>query len=415
MPHGDYSAYLWAKNQGTLVAFETFLRRHPESAYAMFFRDEIRRRFVPQEENWQEAWRTYSKMEIIKGAYIEPGGGFVLIGAAGSGRLPPLFYEDMMVAIQCSLDEEKVGVTMTRIFPAGSDRPEDFASFPHESFETSVDFYSPKLRNAHLGYVIFEGDRMLKSLSDGFDIFHDEEIRSNIPGFQTVREMAAAEPLATGQSGANGLSDYGRVWIELLNVQLSTTEQNNAAMFSDVKMEVRAESRYDPLIRFANHLQTHYAEFTVEYPIFGEVERAARVVSIARWMAKNYPDESRKLVNDFYDPVRVELPQKIEAKYFQTHVVRGVGEAGLVGGVTFPNVNKYKNDPDARMAETRLLDLPKAVQAAKPNSQSLAWQAELGKQVEQRVIAWRITSRPAPAKPIHSANLNNGDPSIARR
>jgi hypothetical protein len=397
MPHGDYSAYLWAKQMGTLVAYETFLRRHPDSGYAKFFRSELRRRFTPIEKEWQEAWQHYSTLEVIDGAIMHPDEGLILIGRRGTGRLAPFLYEDLIVALRCSLAGEKVGVTMNRVFEARFDPPEDPARPPYVAFETSVHFYSKQLWNTHLAYVIFEGDRMLKSLSAGYDIFLREPVRSEVPGFLTEIEMAAAQPPPAKKEGT-----YGRIWIELLSVKINTTEQKNVAMLDQVNMEVRAESQYDPPLRFAKHLQDNYPAFAQEFPIFGEIERAARVISIARWMVANYPDAAKKLVDGSYDDVKVYVPQAIKARWEVTHETRE-GVLGLVGGVVFPNVNRYANKPESKVADTRLSDVPAAVLRSRPDQSTLAWESQLGRVPETIYTAWKVTVRPAP----NSASAKN--------
>lgn len=396
MPPGEYRAYLWAKNMGTLVAYETYLRRHPDGGRAPYFRRQIRSRFVPEDKAWQEAWRLYSRMEIIDGAVVDPNNGFILIGRPGSGRLPPFLYEDLIAALRCSLAGDRVGVTMNRVFPARFDEPKNPTRFPYIEHETSVDFYSKKLWNTHLAHVIFEGDRMLKSLGAGYDIFHRGPVRSKIEGFRTEVEMAAALPAPLG----NG--DYGRVWIELRSVKLSTTKQGNAAVFGEVNMEVRAESEHAPPLLYAKHLQEHYDEFAVEFPIFGEVERAARVVSIARWLTANHPAVARRLVDESYEGVRVYLPQVIKAKWIKTH--KGGGRvAGLVGGVVFPQVNRYRSDPDVLVAGTKLHDVPTAVMSGRPDQTSLAWHISLADGDNDTHIAWNVTPRPHPTqtKAVH--------------
>ena len=71
MPHNRYTAYLWAKNMGTLVAYETFLRKYSDGGDTAYFRSEIRKKFLPKEDEWQEAWLLYSKIEIIDGAICD--------------------------------------------------------------------------------------------------------------------------------------------------------------------------------------------------------------------------------------------------------------------------------------------------------------------------------------------------------
>lgn len=388
MPHDRYSAYLWAKNLGTLVSYETFLRKYSDGDDAKFFREEIRKKFVPEDDSdeWGKAWLLYSKMEIIDGAICDPKKGFILIGRPGTGKLPPFFFEDLIAALKCSLSKEKVGVTMTRIFPARNTVPDNPRQIPYESYETSVEFFSTRLWNTHLAYLLFEGDRELKSLAHGYDIFLREPTRSKVPGFATIVEMASLEP----SDPAGGTGQYGRIWIELTSVKINTTEKKNVAMFSDVQLEVRAESKYDPPMRFAKHLREHYAAYGEEFPIFAEVERAARIVAIARWLAENYPEVAQKLVDSSYENVKVFVPQAIPARHDFTHDTP-LYKSWLIGGVVFPNVNKTTLADDAKVADTRLDEVaPKVLEAQKGDE--TAWELPLGSKSNEKYFAWCVSA-----------------------
>ena len=385
MPHDRYPAYLWAKNMGTLVAYETFLRKYSDGNDAAFFRGEIRTRFLPKEQEWHEAWLLYSRMEVIDGAVCDSKEGFILLGRPGAGRMAPFLYEDLITALRCSIAKEKIGVTMTRVFPARNIPPSEAS---YEESETSVEFFSKKLWNTHLAYVLFEGDRALKTLSHGYDIFLGEPCRSKVPGFATVVEMASQEP----PDPERDIGMYSRIWIELTTVRINTTEKRNVAMFSDVHLEVRADSKHAPPITFAKHLRDHYPAYAEEFPIFAEVERSARVVAIARWLAENYPEVAQKLVDTSYENVKVYVPQAIHARHNIIHDTPGY-KSWLIGGVVFPNVNKTELAHDAKVSGTRLDEVaPKVLQAR--NGSEGAWETTLGPNANDRYVAWCVSAMP---------------------
>jgi len=385
MPQQRGAAYLWAKNTGTLVVYETFLRRYPDGADADYFRAQIRERFLPQEEEWREAWLLYSKMEIIDGAICDPGEGFILLGRPGGGRIPPFFYEDLITALKCSISRDRVGVTMSRVFPARFAQPEDPRKIPDEVYETSVEFFSEKLWNTHLAYLLFEGDRMLKTLAHGHDIFLREPVRSRIPGFATVVEMAAMEP----DDPSRETGKYGRIWIELTSVRINTTEKKNVAMFSDVELEVRAESEHQPPMKFAAHLRKNYAKYGQEFPIFAEVERAARVVAIARWLAETYPEVAQKLVDDSYERATVFVPQVIPAR-IDIAQERPTYTSWLIGGVGFPYVNRNVVAKDVKIGDTLLESVEPKVLAARTGKEP-AWEVPLGSGRDAKYVAWCVS------------------------
>jgi hypothetical protein len=388
MPADQHSAFLWAKHIGTLVSYETFLRQYPTASSADEIRRRIRGGFVPAEEEWLEEWLKYSRADTITGAMVHPEDGLMLLGKRGEGRLPPFLTDDLIVALRCIRAAGAVSVTMIRIFPARFHQPGDTGSIRYGEYETSVEF-RPRgyLSNTHLAFVLFEGDRMLKSLAAGFDIFRGEPIRSSVPGFATETEMASEEP---APSLGEGLRDYGRVWIELTSVKISTTDKKNVARFSNVKMEVRAESKHAPPIKFAKHLEDHYSEYAREFVIFAEVERAARIVAIAQWLAEHFPAEARKLADDSLRPVKVVVPQVIRARFDKTHDTPS-GPVGLIGGVVLSAVNHYEVDPNVLMAETPLSDVARKVVESKPRPDAHAWSVQLGTGPDDIFIAWKVT------------------------
>jgi len=178
-------------------------------------------------------------------------------------------------------------------------------------------------------------------------------------------------------------------------------------MFSDVKLEVRAESKHVPLRKFAKHIRENYEEYAAEFPIFAEVERTARVVAIARWLVQTYPSVASRLIDDSYEQVKVTVPQVIRARYDKTHDgTYERGEFGLIGGVIFPPINKYKLAPKAKVSDTELAKVPPAVLKARPNDGALAWHVPLGKRPNGKYIAWNVTGR-NPAKGPAKANARN--------
>ncbi len=398
MPHGSGPAYRWAKNIGTLVAYEAYLRRYPNSGHATEFREAIRERFVPDDPRWKEAWTLYSQMEIIDGAVVDGNQEFILIGRKGNGRLSPFFYDDLVTALKCTIAGDKVGVTMNRVFSAEFREFDETAGkaargASRATYDTSVDFYSDILWNTHLSYILFEADRMLKSLSAGYDIFLREDIRSSIPGFKTTVEMESAR-IEKGTNSADSLLDptYGRIWIELTNVLINTTKDKNVAVFSDFEMEVRAESKYEPPMQFARHLRTNYRAYSEEFPIFGEVERAARIVAIARWLVQVYPELAQRLVDEAYEQVDVYVPQIISARKTvvrETPVIKSY----LVGGVIFPKINQYEQKRQAKVADTQIDQVTRKVLASRPDDGSQAWYVELGAPDEPMHIAWEVGAR----------------------
>jgi len=169
-------------------------------------------------------------------------------------------------------------------------------------------------------------------------------------------------------------------------------------MFSDVQLQVRAESQHEPPMRFAAHLRENYAEYGQEFPIFAEVERAARVVAIARWLAETYPEVAQRLIDDSYEKATVFVPQVIPARVDFTHDLPSYKQ-WLIGGVIFPNVNRKVIAKDARVAETPLERVSPKVLEARGRGQP-AWEVPLGSGQQGKYVAWCVSAMSPEAKKI---------------
>jgi len=384
MPKGRGYAYQWAKNLGTLIAYETFIRKYPIGADSDIIKKKIKSKYIPNDKNWHKAWILYSKIEQVEGAIYDPNEGFIILGKPRYGTLPPFLYDDFIAALECSVANDKVGVTMNRIFPARFNSPAKKSEFPM-LYETSIDFYSKKLWNTHLAYILFEGDRMLKTLSHGYDIFLQEPVICKVPGFETMIDMESREPII--EDKGNGRTDYGRTWIELTSVKINTNNKKNVAMFSNVDLEIRAESKHEPNLIFAKHLSDNYKAFCNEFPIFGEVERAARIVAIARWLAKTFPEVAKNIIENSYECVEIPIEPVISARIDITHETPTY-KSMLIGGVIFPYINDVKLNTKAKIADTNIDDIQRKVINAKNEYNS--WTVSLGRKIKDKYIAWRV-------------------------
>ena len=87
-------------------------------------------------------------------------------------------------------------------------------------------------------------------------------------------------------------------------------------------------------MKFAKHLRDNYSSYREEFSIFAEVERAARGLAIARWLAETYPEVAQKLVDGSYEHAKVFVPQVIPAESISLAIRRSLS-SGLSAASLF--------------------------------------------------------------------------------
>ena len=138
------------------------------------------------------------------------------------------------------------------------------------------------------------------------------------------------------------------------------------------------------------------------------MERAARLVSIARWLTEVYPEVAQALVDNSYESIKVFVPQVIDAR---TDFIRNTPtyKEWLIGGVVFPNVNKTVTAGGSKVGDTVLDDVaPKVLQGRKGDAP--AWEVPMGKNSEDRFYAWKVSGMNP--KPMQTSSRTEA-PSLA--
>ena len=239
--------------------------------------------FPPSLETSQEyvplssAAQALSQLTTLEGAaYDGASGELVLIGRSVPGD-SLLNADDLLVAFLSLASGEYPGVS---IDPGPSRQ------------EMNVRYLGPT-EKTHFGEVMFEADRLLKTLSFGTDNITGEAVSSTVPDFQTELDLAAA----FNPFGSETEPVWHRFWYVVNRMRLGMSQDGHSISFLQSDLKVNTEylgTDFQPVPNhapdpeaqaFADHFTEHYAGFAAEFPVVGELVELAKMVSLAQWIA----------------------------------------------------------------------------------------------------------------------------------
>lgn len=329
-------------------------------------------------EVWSKYAAAMSDFVDITGAYLDPGrGSFFLTGTtaadAGQPPLPPLLLDDFILILKTIEELSFPGVS---IDPS----PELQAETDELPTENVVRYLPEWTADTHLGRILYEIDRTLKSLSFSED---------NISG-RPVSVTAENLPAMMGKSDGS----FSRLWFKPRHCQLDYF--GNTVKFANYSMGVHAESDDAAAHVFAKHLEINFAEFCERVPAFRELVRVGKLVAIALWLKDAGITLDRSLLQD-YQFMALKTPRTTPAvnrvlEETPSHI------AYLSGGVDLFTENDYRAAaeepsparPEKLSTAEMLQHWQSVVLAARPSVDAVRWRVEDG-DTPQIVAAFPLT------------------------
>jgi RHS repeat-associated protein len=298
--------------------------------------------------------------DISGAAWDAAAGQLVLFGPEKNVLLPPMSADDVVAAWRAVFQHpgDDPGVTIGTVPP-----PPGFAG------EQGVAYFAG-IENTHLGWSLFDADRALKSYIMGKDNVTGAPIVSQVPGYQSVLDRVAAS------AGGPAAIEH-RLWFVPDSFTLAQAPGDPETMlFVESSMKLLTESKYlgqaaenPEAAAFAQHFTESFDLFALERPAFDEMRRAARIVSVLRWMR----DEGIPLDREWFD--RYELPEWETPLHTPTNSASTLSPGGQVvtisGGIDMGLANGYVEDPAAAAAAAVAL-------AARPDEETQGWTFESG-------------------------------------
>jgi YD repeat-containing protein len=332
-------------------------------------------------------------LEEITGAYWDANLGQLVLTGKKNGRgreldLPPMDADHLAVAMRTVFSNDNLGVSIDP--PPGY---VDSGAFPPEGTKMQVK-YLGNTANTLFGAIMFEADRLLKTLSIGKDNNDvSVEVTSRVPGYQKELELAMS-------SGSQIQKAWSRMWflIDDMRLELSAKESSDrhALRFGKATLKVKAQyvskeknPGVDPNAeRFASHFTVHFDEFAEEFPVLERLRELAKIVAVVKWLRDSGKPVDLSFLRD-YQIIPVPTPKRTpgisasKSKQWPEGRITHSQVFSIYGGVDFDF--KYQATIDDPWVRT----LVREAYTAKPIDSVQNWDFPL-QNTTQRALAFRF-------------------------
>ena len=344
---------------------------------------------------WPSILHAIERLKTIDGAAVDEETGQLLLAGESTDAPGPITLDDITVALRAAfLEREEVGMTIDED-PNDKEGPRMFVKFFGGTKDT------------HFGQVMFECDRLMKSLGLGEDNLTKQPLSARFPGFATHAALVRRyEPddthpswsrfwinIATGRNDAEtilGVSASGHtIWIDRYRVFVDTEQMLDAGKGKRLVSSGGRQSESSR--RFADLLNNHYDQLAEEYPAFGQLRELAKLVVIAEWIHETRQPIDSELLYLRSDR-RVRTPE--DTPTLRTKLSWDAGVITMFGGVSLAPKNTYVSTPHANDLGAAVADQRQALQAGRP----IGWQRR--NEAPRQVVAIGHPPIRAPGRPL---------------
>jgi hypothetical protein len=327
----------------------------------------------PQADYWDHVGEALASLDKLEGAsYNRRYGVLTLHGPPAEGR-GPYHLDDLMVALKAALFEDRsLGMTIDPD-PENPRGPEMIVR------------YFAGCENTAFGWVLFECDRMLKSISHGEDSLTGEPLEPNVPEFFNVLQLGLhLSPQQTGEWNRFWLTtdlEEGPSWRDeprqsnRYQPVLFETQDGTAISFYRCRLFLRTEvmelsgGKPVPLEgresqaaeRFAKHFSIYFDDFARLYPEFARADALSRLVVLAEWIVKSKIPLDVAYIKSYQQQVPVRTPTRTPASTVSLEQKKPV-PGGIVtqvvqsyGGVDFEPRTFFASDVNGEALKHRNL------------------------------------------------------------
>ncbi|GJL82171.1 MAG: hypothetical protein DHS20C01_18050 [marine bacterium B5-7] len=314
----------------------------------------------------------------IEGAAYDPGTGQIIFYGESPASLPSMNMDDVVVAVRS-------------IYGLG-EKP---AQSPGVSINTEPSQIPDKVKvrydgdteNTEFGRVMFEADRLLKSLTMGFDNMTGVPMSSDVPGFRSYAEIINENNQRQFDSKEEALQwaerELGdgaeRIWIEPEKITLSRSDDGDSMVFDQVEMRVYSAhsgegETTDHTAEFAEFLTQNYDLIANEYPVFKELKRLGKITAVVKWIQENNIPLDLSFIEG-YEPAYTQTPDHTNAIRVRS-TIQLVSPSAVIntsysmqGGVDFTlNEGNF-----SQIANIQAADIMNNALDARPTEQQFEW------------------------------------------
>jgi len=281
---------------------------------------------------------------VLAGATFDPESGSLILAGEKRAALPPIRSEDLAVAIRAVLNGADSSGQVSMTIDPDSSNP--------RGPTMDVRFFG-MTEDTHVGWVMFECDRIVKGLTVGRDNLTQQPLSSPFPGFRNIAELGLR-----GASHRRPL--WSRFWIVPDSVVLRVSPDRRSLVFGETRMRVKTETmrwnrgklvsagglRDEIAETVADSLTAHYDDLVRQYPVFGELKQMAQVVALAEWMkhAGILPDPRWIAANAASDAKTPRTTPSVENN-LSDRTADVTYSSSVFGGADLVSRPHYKEDP----------------------------------------------------------------------
>lgn len=224
--------------------------------------------------SFERATEALAGLRSLEGAQYDPERRqLLLIGEAGASPSQP---DDLQVALRAALSHDDPSVSID----------------PGPTWGEMVVRFTGPVTNTHFGKVMFEADRLMKTLALGQDNITHAPVSAAVPGFRTHMDwILELEPDAS----ADASSSWHRFWFVPKGMRLEENADSRTMRFLNADLRVLTECTDEqgrPLDvcnapaadAFAAHLTDHYDAYAAEYPVLATLKELGKLVSLGKWL-----------------------------------------------------------------------------------------------------------------------------------
>lgn len=213
-------------------------------------------------------------IEYPQGVFFDPQSGqLVVFGPPARSNAHPS-SDDFLVALRSIYSQQDPAVSID----------------PAESLTTQNVRYLGQTEGTHFGWVMFEADRLMKTLSMGRDNVTDTNVTSSVSQHGTLLDFE----FQLGDT--NQREVRRRFWFRVPVAEIEQSGDGKSMSISALSMDVQTEyldSNWQTLPNqptdpagqaFASQLTTHYDEYAREFPVLADLRSLAHWVALVHWI-----------------------------------------------------------------------------------------------------------------------------------
>jgi hypothetical protein len=325
------------------------------------------------DDYWHAVGDALQELDTIEGASYDPQRGIITIHGKPSSGIGPFHLDDFITALRAAyFEKESLGMTID-------------PDLKNPLGPTMVVRYFAGCQDTAFGWILFECDRLMKSLANGQDNLSHEAMKPSISDFHNMLELG----MALGDSAKD---EWNRFWLtsDILEgaswqqkpqksdgyqpVAFITEDQNSISILH-CRLYVRTEvmnlkngvletssgKASKSAEYFARHLSQNFEEFAKAFPVFARAAALERLVVLAEWMAKSPIPVDLQFIRNYRPQVPVITPRTTmtgTASLEEREEIPGgikIRTIKIFGGVDLRPRTFFASDKDGNAAKQREL------------------------------------------------------------